>query len=106
VSSAHTPGPWYLKDDGGVLQVSDSREHTKASAVVHWCGFNFGDKRRTVKRANARLIAAAPDLLAALEDFIDLIDRSTKTHSFVQLCSPLAQKTADKMRDAIAKATP
>lgn len=61
--SSHTPGPWtYIQADPGELnfkrpywQVGQSRPPEKG------CAFAFGDDE-----ANARLIAAAPDLLEAL----------------------------------------
>jgi hypothetical protein len=71
-----TPGPWHLhahKPPGtlGTIQVSDSPDHTNKSAVVHWSGFDSGDKPFEVKLANARLIAAAPNLLAACKDLCE-----------------------------------
>ena len=59
----HTPGPW------------------KAGMVVS-CWFVFGDRgltvasvsSRTAEEANARLIAAAPALLAACEAYVEWMD--------------------------------
>ncbi len=75
----HTPGPWTVKT------------HTSWSDLVVYASYSLGqwpicslNKRATDKQsnhpeiegpmqvANARLIAAAPDLLAALEGIIDL----------------------------------
>lgn len=74
----HTPGPWYAEND----------------AVYK----DYGDKRYTVAiasdsaeiLANARLIAAAPDLLAALK--------------LVAGCVIVRQPEMDAVRAAIAKA--
>ena len=65
-----TADPWYLsRFDKTTLQISDSTEHENGDAVVHWMGFDAGDKTRTVKHANAQLIVAlrnvAPALIAA-----------------------------------------
>jgi hypothetical protein len=59
--SAHTPGPWYVKDG------------TRADV---YCEDRYGNHRNHIAKCwntdegsavdNARLIAAAPDLLAAL----------------------------------------
>lgn len=68
--SKHTPGPWYMLHEGRTIQISDSTEHTNASAIVHWCGFDSGDKPMVTKVANARLITAAPEMLAALQAVI------------------------------------
>lgn len=60
---AHTPGPWRVSEPLGqrgaeVRHVSNL--HTPVCMVNSGC--------RPEGEANARLIAAAPDLLAALED--------------------------------------
>ena len=55
--SKHTPGPWFVAGvDGG--KVSIESKHTPYVALVDYC---------TSQKANARLIAAAPNLLEALE---------------------------------------
>jgi hypothetical protein len=58
MSAQHTPGPWHvdLYDAAGVDGVDGCR--------VAITGFGEDD----TDQANARLIAAAPDMLAALED--------------------------------------
>lgn len=69
---AHTPGPWGKKQDG---------EPTFIPMKAIYCerlGFqvafiNTDSKRREEEaQANARLIAAAPDLLKALEDLYSI----------------------------------
>lgn len=54
----HTPGPWELQlaNSGARIVVGELGNYT---VICHGLGGN---------RANARLIAAAPDLLAALEE--------------------------------------
>ena len=65
----HTPGPWvFVADDYNVKD--DSGEHIGSiKSMDGWyiCAVD-GIGRQTEASANARLIAAAPDLLAALED--------------------------------------
>lgn len=51
----HTPGPW-LTDRNNV--------HTGQIATIHHC------LDEAEQEANARLIAAAPELLAALENYL------------------------------------
>lgn len=79
MSAAHTPGPWAFRpseSDSNLFQVLD------AQGVV--IGFVFrGDRAatRAVCEANARLIAAAPDLLQELRnianaDTVEWDDRS------------------------------
>lgn len=70
--SKHTPGPWSLFDDG-------SEVHDRiVGPVVGVKGMTatvaraaFGIRPNQEVAANARLIAAAPDLLAACESVID-----------------------------------
>jgi hypothetical protein len=60
--SAHTPGPWdFAGGTGGGLEIVRERAHGAGTIarVEQW-----NDAPRT--EANARLISAAPDLLAAL----------------------------------------
>lgn len=59
MKATHTPGPWIL--DGDVIQ-SPGRW---VVAVVH----RFPENDDTARPANARLIAAAPDLLALAKQY-------------------------------------
>lgn len=56
----HTPGPWTAHKEQHGLFVSASS----------FCIARFGDGHGTVQNDNAKLIAAAPDLLAALKSLI------------------------------------
>mgnify|MGYP003480899704 FL=1 len=72
MSTKHTPGPWRFFDNAG----SNMQGYSQPSGVAGTgenlgqliCGC-FGDVRGGEEQAsaNARLIAAAPDLLAALQ---------------------------------------
>jgi hypothetical protein len=62
--SKHTPGPWYVEDrrpGGGVMQVQAPYQGPGSSYCV--ASINYW---RDVE-ANARLIAAAPEMLDALK---------------------------------------
>ena len=63
--SKHTPGPWFAVADKGQTIIRTSR----SSAAFSPLAIVKGDKRDTLKdqEANARLIAAAPDLLEAAQ---------------------------------------
>ena len=66
--SKHTPGPWSVYSGKGVIQVDIGPRATgHRPCIVHWSGFDSNDLPRQKDAANARLIAAAPDLLHALE---------------------------------------
>jgi len=85
--SKHTPGPWTFGHWGDDFWVSpDSSGLTQKVARVTW---GMGEEREE-GRENARLVAAAPELLAALKGVLRVADR--KTDEF------------DAARAAIAKA--
>lgn len=75
MESKHTPGPWKryegrelaqhrrAVDDGTIPVFADD---TAVACLIVYCGPN-GAKDEATQEANAALIAAAPDLLAALE---------------------------------------
>jgi hypothetical protein len=82
----HTPGPWRVTDEinrvsGGEV-IRPSRGDGVDSPVAFVCDFN-GYDRDEERQANARLIAAAPELLEALKLLLNL--RST---------TPLPQRMA------------
>jgi hypothetical protein len=80
----HTPGPWRIwseKDSGGrlsVLEVCETQDRGRhshfASVAKHW----------PEAEANARLIAAAPDLLAALKDLAEAVESMQATFGCIQ----------------------
>lgn len=81
----HTPGPWIAREWCGHYQVAQDDSGDAVAGV--YCAKS--------DLANARLIAAAPDLLAALQDVAD------DTDGMVLMPPGLA----NKVRAAIAKAT-
>ena len=63
----HTPGSWCVTADG-LIQNSDGRPIARLVSASLMAG-------STIEReANARLIAAAPDLLAALQNSLKVIE--------------------------------
>ena len=101
----HTPGPWevIIDDDGNPLSGRPMVAATPEldCAIVHWDGFvqpywrsARGDKEI---HANARLIAAAPDLLEALERCLNFIENSESEMGETLPCGEYA-------RAAIARA--
>ena len=72
--STHTPGPWagpYRHVDGQDCILSPSE--TASDAVVAWLD-RWTGPHADEQAANARLIAAAPDLLAALAALLRVCD--------------------------------
>ena len=62
MTAQHTPGPWHF--DGGYL-TAGGPEHPEIITVV--------DEYFSLSEANARLLAAAPDLLAALDNLVSFM---------------------------------
>lgn len=84
----HTPGPWRPNDNADVVLESDD------AMVIAWCSspdVEMGDEHK----ANARLIASAPDLLEALKHSLRWV--SVAPGSDAQACTR-------KIEAAIAKA--
>lgn len=91
MSAAHTPGPWRVT--GPNVRAGDA---LLAMVTDHWANEKTPDAE---KMANARLIAAAPELLAALHALVgeaDLgeIDHDDDTRALIE-----------RARDAIERAT-
>lgn len=90
MSEKHTPGPWILDYDNGSTQDILSLKHGGICTVRR-----AGRHDNATFAANARLIAAAPELLEALEHALDVME----IHGVGIGC-----KTQDAARAAIAKA--
>ncbi|MGQ0834994.1 MAG: hypothetical protein ACT4O5_08775 [Gammaproteobacteria bacterium] len=106
--SKHTPGPWIASDVGApgdaevmVWQYNGRSDYYHNQRSIAECHFNtFSEIRRgevgcneVEAQANARLIAAAPDLLEAARDALEELHRVSPS------------RAAPKLRAAIAKAT-
>ena len=95
--SKHTPGPWLIAESvvsrhavTNMRRIRSKNEGLEHGAVCDVYGIQDGSEAS----ANARLIAAAPDLLDALKTIIEDIDSEFGTD-----CD------YNKARAAIAKAT-
>ena len=94
--SKHTPGPWRYKADGGnYMLIFCSNDEGWGDNLRGYCG-----------EANARLIAAAPDLLEALTALLsytraceDMLNATTMT------IKPNSSAQIRRARVAIDKAT-
>lgn len=92
-----TPGPWVINSDNEVCTQIDGEFH--AICTDQFC---FAPMRE--KQANARLIAAAPELLGALIGLRDILGRAESNASG----NPEWEHVSGKIkaaRAAIAKAT-
>lgn len=102
MTDKHTPGPWLI-DTNTIYALDETDRVNRFSAQVQG-GYSsapvYGDRIRTTPEelaANARLIAAAPDLLAALQAVMHVLEHTQVTPSGVE--------RYERAKAAIAKAT-
>lgn len=74
MQSKHTPGPWMAYNAIGSRTLTSWR--VRSECVNQPCGICKMDESLTGEQeiANARLIAAAPDLLSALQELLRVAD--------------------------------
>lgn len=89
MTAKHTPGPWNHGEDGFVY--SPCGKYTLADP--HYADLDIDERE-----ANARLIAAAPELLAACEQALKVVDAHRRASGGD------GDITAALIRSAIAKA--
>jgi len=90
VSAQHTPGPWFIGKYGRVT--------TPSGETLRTCGIAIPGADCDEYRANARLIAAAPDGLEAAHEALIALEDAPDDSMTVQI----ARK---KLRAFIDKAT-
>ena len=73
MNAKHTPAPWHISNQGGRKAVL-TNSAAKATAEIENGGFIIAELYGIDKSENAHLIAAAPELMMALHDLIELID--------------------------------
>jgi hypothetical protein len=89
----HTPGPW-IASEAGPDSLAEIRSASSTTPVVNWQGFDDCFREDDEHNANARLIAAAPDLLAACKVALEYL---------APVCIS-SQAIPNMLRAAIAKA--
>ena len=76
-TAKHTPGPWTISKDGRIVAPLIGAKIWEQQQTKHIATVPFGADALTPvtagseRAANARLIAAAPELLAALENVLN-----------------------------------
>jgi hypothetical protein len=113
LSSEATPGPWEIQTASGRLPVvrEIKMPHGEASTFVasirgsngHLFRIDFGYGTKA-DAADARLIAAAPELLAQLKTAYAFITRDYPLDSLASGNWPTVKPVVDAMATAIAKA--
>lgn len=96
--SNHTPGPWSVVEHNHTICVqTEAQNKTKygASRYAAIGGFDRSDPAQLAEaRANAYLIAAAPDLLEALQEMVEIAE--SQGHIVKRARAAIAKATEDK----------
>lgn len=104
MTEAHTPGPWQVTPRRNkMIDIQHSAGQEKGAITLNLCRVQARDSWVDEAEANARLIAAAPELLAALKDLAD--DMSERFDLDSPSTNPGIKNTIAAARQAIEKAT-
>ena len=93
MTQKHTPGPWEVANSGGRV-IRAGMVHPTTIAVLETVPLKISDEIV----ANARLIATAPDLLAAGMDIVHAHD--------LNMGRKAVQLRVELLRTALARASP
>jgi hypothetical protein len=98
MTAQHTPGPWSfeLTPSGGFDIEKDPNDLGRYMVIA---SRSSHPERKNEMHANARLIAAAPELLAALQEVFVIGDRLVSDvygHEFVEKARAAIQKATNK----------
>src|SRR5260221_9846066 len=99
VKGKHTPGPWKVYHAALRPQFSSNKiieiQSDHAKAIVQWMGFDDSDRSKKTHLANAQLMAAAPDMLAALKAVAPIVaregDGEAEQAAYDALCVAIAK---------------
>lgn len=104
MKTKHTPGPWRVGKDATVygprLSIDDTGRVIGEFQVCDCKGY------KCEREANAKLIAACPELLAALEDAEWLLRNLAINWKEAGSMKDSALRSANDAREAISKAQP
>lgn len=97
METKHSPGPWVFQNHGSLIL--DARKGSSQCTVAHVSISTYMDEGRY----NARLIAAAPELLEALIAVLGIVEESSGVYGF-HLNGALAEwdEFADEINSACA----
>lgn len=96
--SKHTPGPWVAGDCGAVFNGAGNK--------VAGCGVSHFLTTAEMD-ANARLIAAAPQMLSVLQEALEFFEDRSEGEYFPDRAAPVGNaesRLASAIRDVLSKA--
>lgn len=101
MSAKHTPGPWEVLDGRRVGVTLPSLPAEGGGFCTHCVALTHSDRGEIDAEANARLIAAAPDMLAALQ----MLSEALPSDEYMRAQGQVPGPGLIAMRAAILKAT-
>jgi hypothetical protein len=81
MKTTHTPGPWEVASSDVTVIVSQRPNEPYKVTVAETMGYKIE------REANARLIAAAPDLLEALHDLLERVQTAGQYNRMISECN-------------------
>lgn len=100
MTTEHTAGPWKVMENakGNFQHGISTANGAPVSAMIAYVDIKSVNTDKTARLANARLMAAAPELLAAMRDCLADLEHYAATHG------PGPDRRLIAYRAAIAKA--
>lgn len=96
--SQYTPGPWIVDNSGfGVRDCYPNGKHNMPYRMLAHCGPGWSTENQPEAEANARLIAAAPELLEALKRIMDPTRIPQKLSDFEFAYAAIAKAEGNKV---------
>lgn len=86
MTTKHTPGPWHVgrgADGHPIVYVDCPASEGSGPGIAHVCPIPHMRSTQGTKEANAHLIAAAPDLLAACDEALNHIEEGTTSYHYI-----------------------
>ncbi len=104
MNTKHTPGPWHVSvHNYGMICIKAPEGHPhKTLAAIGYDNSKKNDELLTNNTANARLIAAAPELLAELEG---IVTGWNSVEKHVRPLTPWELERRKFIKEIICKAT-
>ena len=94
MSAKHTPGPWTTTPSGEASFIPLRAHHCeKLGFCIGFVNYDINDGQGSIPEANARLISAAPDMLAALKDCREALRRAGAAGELAVVDAAIAKAT-------------
>ena len=97
MKTKHTPGQWYANTNGRDTYIYLKNDHPQARSSKYVIG--KVSKAQLAYKANAQLMASAPEILKELKALVHAVKQAERTHTSV------SESYIESAEEAIKKAT-